>query len=254
MNDTFFITILLIFIGTFVGTFLKSRSKDRCLKDFCCFPVTLVKKDGIKITGRLSLESSAMEIIFEKKPLAIDGKYSVINHLIYKREYSDIAYIIRFIDSLSEEQKKLRNVSLKRTIKPKLFSRIGRHTRNVFATIRDSVMEVVSLVMGRVKTMGAMGKVLSGQDKYVSQLQGEVAGAFGFAYEAILERYIGKEVVFFLQNDSKGPSYKGVLKEYTAEYLELLDVDHLKEEGENVKADIIVPRSLAVVRHAAVCL
>jgi len=251
MNDTFLITIIMIFICTFVGTFLKSRSKDRCLKDFCCFPITLVKKDGIKITGRLNLESSAMEIIFENKPLTIEGKYSVINQLFYKREYGDIAYIIRFIDSLSENQKKLRDQNLKRTIKPNLFSRIGRHTRNVFATIRDSVMEVVSLVMGRVKTMGAMGKVLAGQDKYVSQLQGDVAGSFGFAYEVMLERYIGKEVVFLLQNEGKEKSYKGVLKEYTAEYLELLDVEHLKENGLGVKADIIVPRSLAIVRHAA---
>jgi hypothetical protein len=252
MNDTFMITILMIFVCTLVGSFLKGRSRDRCLKDFCSQNIRLVKKDGKKIKGKFNLESTAMAIVFEEEaPLTVAEKYSVTNHIIYKSEYGDIAYIVRSVDELTKKQKQLRDQRLKRTVKPRFFSKVARHTRTVFATIRDSVVEAFSLVMGKAKTMGGVGKFLSGQDKYVSQIQGQVTGAFGFAYEAMLERYIGKKVVFFFEKDGKSQACEGVLKEYTAEYLEILDIDHIIGEDQIIKADIIIPRALAIVRHAA---
>ncbi|NJO91672.1 MAG: hypothetical protein HC831_23940 [Chloroflexia bacterium] len=43
--------------------------------------------------------------------------------------------------------------------------------------------------------------------------------------------------------------YSGILKDYTAKYLEILDVQYAVENKETRLADIIVPQTLGIVRH-----
>jgi len=44
--------------------------------------------------------------------------------------------------------------------------------------------------------------------------------------------------------------YCGVLKEYTAEFIEIMDVNYkIKEDQSARTADLVVPRKLGVVRH-----
>lgn len=46
--------------------------------------------------------------------------------------------------------------------------------------------------------------------------------------------------------------YTCVLKEYTPEFIEVLDVDHKDiVSGKMCRADLIVPRSLGVIRYGA---
>jgi hypothetical protein len=49
--------------------------------------------------------------------------------------------------------------------------------------------------------------------------------------------------------DNTVREYPGVLKEYTAEFLELMDVKYDVGDGTPKKADIIIPRRCAAVRH-----
>ena len=44
--------------------------------------------------------------------------------------------------------------------------------------------------------------------------------------------------------------YCGVLKEYTADFIEIMDIDYTVKDGESpCKADIVVPRKLGLIRH-----
>jgi len=111
-------------------------------------------------------------------------------------------------------------------------------------------MEVVSLLMSQVKKATPAGAVLSSQDKYVSKMQQELISTVGTSYEPLLERYIGHKVVLDMIKGDKMLEYCGVLKDYTAEFVEIMDVNYkMKEDQPARKADLIVPRKLGVVRH-----
>ena len=75
-------------------------------------------------------------------------------------------------------------------------------------------------------------------------------GSVGASYEPLLERYIGNKVVLELLKGDKVFEYCGVLKEYTAEFIEIMDVDY-KSNGESParKADLVVLRKYGLIRH-----
>jgi len=131
-----------------------------------------------------------------------------------------------------------------------LLRRMKRKTLNVFRTLRDSVMEVVNLLISQAKKATPAGAVLSSQDKYVSQMKQELLSSAGTSYEPLLEKYIGHRVVLELLKGDKVIEYWGVLKDYTAEFIEVMDVNYqLKENEPAKKADLVVLRKYGVIRH-----
>jgi len=161
-----------------------------------------------------------------------------------------MAALIRFHDELSEQNKKKRQIELKKAYHPTLLRRMKRKTLNVFRTLRDSVMEVVNLLISQAKKATPAGAVLSSQDKYVSQMKQDLMGAAGTSYEPLLEKYIGNRVVLEMVKADKVIEYWGVLKEYTAEFIEVMDVNYqLKEDQPARKADLVVLRKYGLIRH-----
>jgi hypothetical protein len=75
-------------------------------------------------------------------------------------------------------------------------------------------------------------------------------GSVGTSYEPLLERYIGNKVVLELIRADTVFEYCGVLKEYTADFIEVMDVDYkAKEDRQPRKADLVVSRKYGVIRH-----
>ena len=111
-------------------------------------------------------------------------------------------------------------------------------------------MEVVNLLVSQAKRTTPAGAVLTSQDKYVSQMKQELMGSVGTSFEPLLERYIGHKVILELVKGDKIFEYCGVLKEYTADFLEIMDVDYKVQADEPIrKADLVVPRKYGVIRH-----
>ena len=243
------ITIIFIVLATAVGAFIRRRSRDKCLKDFSKNMVTLEETSGKTIWGKLRVENTGLEFVYKTKHEDQQGHHET-SYILYKYEYPNIAVLIRYLDELSERNKKERQKKLKRTYHPTLLRRLKRKTANIFKTIRDSVMEVVNLLISQAKKATPAGAVLSSQDKYVSQMKQELMGSIGASYEPLLERYIGNRVVLELIRGDKIFEYCGVLKEYTAEFIEVMDVDYESKEDEPAKkADLVVPRKCGVIRH-----
>ena len=111
-------------------------------------------------------------------------------------------------------------------------------------------MEVSNVLLAQAKKTTVAGGLLSTQDKYVSQMKNEVIGSVETAYEPLLERYIGHLVVAETLRGEKTVEIAGILKDYTSEFIELLDVDYWYNESDNKKkADIVLPRKRTVIRH-----
>lgn len=250
MPDTFAITIIFIIICTVAGAFIKGRSKDRCLVSFSGFPVTLEKTGGKAVWGKLRVENSGMELIYPEPYTDKAGGHIETTFILYKSEYGQIKRLVRYIDSLGREDIALRNKDLEKANNPSLTMRLARRMRNFFGTVRDSLMEIANLLLGRMKTFTSFGKTLQGQDKYVSQLQQQATSAIETSYEPILERYLGRRVILAIVEGDKKTEYAGVLKDYTTEFIEVMDVMYAEKEGAAPrKADIIFLRAVGTVRH-----
>lgn len=251
MPDTFAITIIFIVIATAIAAFVRRVRRDKCLKDFAGYTVTLEPINGATDRGRLHVENTGLVFRYTQ---AIESETGQIrsSRLVYKAEYGTIYALVRFHENLSEENRTKRQRDLERTYHPSLEMRFKRRTLNVFKTIRDSIAEVVTLLLAQVKKTPGAGKVLAGQDKYVNQMQQEALGAVGTSYEPLLEPYIGHRVLVEVKARDQQRELSGILKEYTAEFIEIMDVDYsLTPEQTHSKADLILPRTHATVRHLA---
>jgi hypothetical protein len=256
MNDSGFfnpvvITIIFIVLSTFVGAFIKGRKKDKCLKAFRDFIITLEDVSGKRIWGRMNIEATGIELTYTQSHDDTDGHIES-SYMLYKYEYGNISALIRFHDYLSEENLKRRDAELKKTYHPSWPRRIRRKIANVFKTIRDSIMEVSNVLLSQAKKTTGAGTMLKTQDKYVSQMKNEVIGSADTAYEPLLEKCIGHRVVAEFLHKDEPVEMTGVLKDYTADFIELLDVEYWTgTEDQRKKADIILPRKRAVIRHLA---
>ena len=243
------ITIIFIVLATVVAAFVRRRSRDKCLKDFSQTMTTLEKTDSKIIWGKLNVENTGLEFIYSTAHKDEDG-HDETSYILYKYEYSNITSLIRYHDELSERGKKEREKELKRTYHPTMLRRLKRKIQNAFKTVRDSAMEVVNMLISQAKKATPAGAVLTSQDKYVSRMKQELMGSVGTSFEPLLERYIGKMVVLELIKGDKIFEYCGVLKDYTAEFVEIMDVNYkVKEDQPARKADLVVLRKYGVIRH-----
>jgi hypothetical protein len=111
-------------------------------------------------------------------------------------------------------------------------------------------VEIINLLISQAKKATPAGKVLSTQDKYVNQMKQELVGSVGTSFEPLLERYIGHKVVLEMIKGDKVLEYCGVLKDYTAEFIEIMDVNYAIKQGDSARrADLVVPRKLGLIRH-----
>ena len=251
MPDTFAITVIFIVLVTLVAAFVRRIKTDKCLKDFSGDTVTLENTSGKIVWGSLRVENTGFELIYPENQRDEDG-HEEASYILYKYEYPNIQALIRYHDKLTEKGRRQREKELKQTYHPRLLRRMKRKVQNVFKAVRDSFAEVINLLISRAKKTSGIGGALTSQDKYVSQMKAELMGTVGTSYEPLLERYVGHKVVLELIKGDKVFECCGVLKDYTAEFVEVMDVDYRIEKGQPpAKADLVVLRKYGVIRHLA---
>jgi len=211
--------------------------------------VTIEDNSGKTIYGKLRVENTGLELIYQDIDKS-ENRYAKASYIFYKSEFQKIQALIRFHDQLSDENKKQRKIQLEKTYHPSALRKLKRKILNLFKTVRDSVAEVTNLLMSRAKKTASIGTTLTSQDKYVTQMKQELLGSVGTSFEPLLERYIGRKVILELIKGDKIFEYSGILKEYTANFLQIMDVDYTTDKNNKPqKADLIVLRKCGFVRH-----
>ncbi len=243
------ITIAFILISALVAAFIRRTNRDKCLKAFARDMVTIEEVDGDIFYGKLNVENTGLELIYEQA-YTNKSNQTESTYLTYKNEYSNIQLLVRYHDQLTEAAKSERAQELAITYHPTFSKRFTRKIANIFKTIRDSIMEVVDMMMASAKKATPAGGMLTSQDKYVTRMKKDLAGSVATSYEPLLEKYIGKIVTLELIKGDKVLKIAGVLKDYTAAFIELLDIDYKADDTAQArKADIIVPRKYGIVRY-----
>jgi hypothetical protein len=211
--------------------------------------VTLEDAAGKYIWGTLRVESTGMELVYSQ-PNKDDDGHLESSYLLYKYEYSNISALVRYHHMLTAASHQRRENELQRVYHPNWLRRFWRKTVNIFKTIRDSIMEVSNVLLAQARKTTVAGGLLSSQDKYVSQMKNEVIGSIETSYEPLLETYVGHRVVAEMLRGQTPVEIVGILKDYSSDFIELLDVDYwYNDTDDRKKADIVLPRKRSIVRH-----
>ncbi len=216
--DPFVLTIILIFAAGILVSVLRTTVKDPCLKDFRKDNLIILMKNDRPVFGRLELRSSGL-ILHYKDPYKNTDHYES-SFIIYKNEYAAIKNVIKIIDDLDEAEKKRRSIrSL--LIERSLLSTIRRFFRNVFALLRDSIVDTFRLFVGRTSPKSS---VLSSGGTYINKVGESFVDYVGNSFDPILEKLIGKEIIVEVIENGEWKEFVGVLRNYSKDFLEVLSI------------------------------
>jgi len=223
LSNPLYVSIFVILITSLVGFYVNSRVRDRCLRDFDGYAVTIEHVSGTVVWGRLRTYSAGLEAIYEAAHHDREGHVEN-SYILYDNELSGLQAIYRFHDDQSPRNQRRRERDIRRTHRPSIFRRARRILRNILSTFRDAIVQTANVLLGRRAQQSPQNAMLSQYQQLTSSGAQLLGGTIGNAYEPILEHYIGQYVVVEIaRGDTLGKEY-GILKEYSAKYVELLNV------------------------------
>ena len=220
-DNIFLLTLGFIFLTALAGIYLRRRRRDRCLKDFEAFRVTIELNDGKLIWGRLAVFSNGLELFYPEPKLDASG-HQEVSYVFFQAHVDQIQAIYRYHDELSQMHQEERLAEIERTYKPGVYRRAMRMSRNFLNTFGDAFNQSIGAALAQAKKTG-QATAIKGQEKHITKIGTEVLGAAGNAFEPILERYIGRKVVIEEKRGDVWVEHSGILKEYTDKWIELLD-------------------------------
>ena len=240
----FYISLLFIFMTAVITTVLTKWSRDKCLKLFHGYHVTIEALRGATDWGSLKVMSSGIELIYDHPYLDTRGRKKT-SLLIYGAEIEQrVLTVFRYHDELSPEGQQLRLRQVRRTFNPGLFRRMARGFRNLLNTLRDAFNTAIGAAAGQFQRMNPGSAVLASQTGQVSQMGQTLLGKIAAnAYEPLLEQYIGHPVILEVQDplnpNNTTQQYGGFLADYTQQYVAVFSIDHTSAE----QIELIMPES-----------
>ena len=108
------------------------------------------------------------------------------------------------------------------------------------------MMEIFTALSGKIKTVNTS---YATSEKYVTNVNKQAVSSADTTYDPLLEKYIGNMVVCNHIDNTKTYDIRGILKDYTGQYLELLDVEFTAEDLNIKNADLLLPRKTNKVRN-----
>jgi len=162
MKDPMFLTLIFIVISALIAAIARKFQKDKCLKDFQGYLVTLELKTGKSaVFGVLRVYKDCLEFLYLKSYKDKEG-HNGYSYVLYSPEYdAKLGLLLRYHNHLSPENQKKRVLTLEKVYHPKFFRRFQRKILILFRTVKDSVLEVVNLFISQAQSRGPTKNVFS---------------------------------------------------------------------------------------------
>ncbi len=227
----FYISLALIFLTGVITTIATKWMRDKCLKLFDGYHVTLEGLRGSTDWGRFKALSSGIELLYDHPYTDTHGRKKT-SLLIYGQEIEPrMLTLFRYHDELTPEKQKVRLEQVRHTFNPGFRRRIGRGIRNMLNTLRDAFGAAIGAAVGQAQRMNPGNVVLSTQASQVTQIGQTILGrAAANAYEPLLEQYIGQPVILEVLDpinpNNVTQQYAGYLADYTQQFIAVLNIDH----------------------------
>ena len=238
-TSSFAAGLIFLFLATITTVYVSRLIRDRCLKAFRGYQVSVELKDGLLLHGRFDVERSGMEFVYTSS-IPYRGIADEASFLLYSSEYPRIYLLMRYLDYLSEKEKTAREEHGLLAFRRKFSWRAKLRVRNAFASVKDAMGEALNMIIGRIKGgTGAGAAVVSAQQRYVQQVGTTAIGYLGEnSFDPLLEKQIGRKmIVEVMKAPGDFRTIEGTFIEYSGDFIELLDVCYKTEWTAPLPAD-----------------
>jgi len=222
-NHPLAVALAFLFLVAMVGAFVAARKRDRCLKKFRGFPVTLTEQSGRRIWGALKVFSAGLELVYEA-PFDQPPKRSF---LMYEGDLGRLLSLARFTDRLDPDKAAERERQARRLAHPGPPRRLARWARNIVNTFRDALVKAMNMTVQQA-TRASPNPVLQAQGGQINAIGTLLIGETANAYEPMIEQYINQPVILEVTNPADPArtvtEHHGTLGEYSARFILLVDV------------------------------
>jgi hypothetical protein len=232
----FYITLLIIFLAAIITTVLAKWLRDKCLKFFRGYRITMERQRGQTLWGRLKVFSSGVEIVYDHPYVDPHGRRKT-SYLFYQVELEQqVLSLFRYHGQLPPDQQKQRQHQVHATFNPRFFRRLYRGLRNFVNTLRDAFNAAIGAAVTQYQRANP---ALATQGTTVTSLGQTLLGKFANAYEPLLEQYIGQPVILEvadpLNPNNAVQEYTGYLADYTQQFIAVFNVEHAEGDTITVK-------------------
>jgi hypothetical protein len=229
-STIFLITLIFIFVTAMITTVLTKWSRDKCLKFFHRYHVTLERTRGQTIWGLLKVFSSGIEIVYDHPYIDHRGRRKT-SFMIYQQELEQqMLSLLRYHDELDPKAQQRRVQQVRSTFNPGPMKRMWRGIRNFVNTLRDAFNTAIGAAVGQYQRMNPTGAVIGTQAGSVTQLGQTLLGKFANAFEPLLEQYIGQPVILDVADpinpNNATVQYAGYLADYTQSFIAIFNIEH----------------------------
>jgi hypothetical protein len=231
----FYVTLLFIFLTAVITTVATKWARDKCLKFFHHYHVTIERVRGQTTWGKLKVFSTGVEIVYDNPYVDHRGRRKT-SYLLYQQELDQqLLSVLRYHDELDEKAQAARKAQIHRTFNPGPLRRMWRGVRNLVNTLRDAFNAAIGAVVGQYQRLNPSSNVLASQGQSVTQIGQTLLGKFAAnAYEPLLEQHIGQPVILDVVDpinpNNATVQYAGYLADYTGQFIAVFNVEHPTDE------------------------
>ena len=236
-------TLVAIFVTGVVTTLATKWARDKCLKLFHGYHVTLEGVRGNTDWGYFRCFSSGMELVYDRPYVDIGGRKKT-SLLIYGNEIEPRTLsIFRYHDEQLPEHQRWREAQVRHTFNPGPFSPLRPGcVRNILNTLKDAFSASIGAVVGQMQKANPANAVLATQAGQMTQMGQTLLGrAAANAFEPLLEQYIGQPVILEVLDpinpNNLTQQYGGYLADYTQQFVAVFNVEH----GWSKQVEITLP-------------
>jgi hypothetical protein len=225
-DSTLGLVLLFIFLPVVVTTLLAARQRDRCLKTFHKYFAAVTRLNEAPVWGTARVFSKGLVLAY-RDPVRHPAAPTKTSFMMFEPDLAKIHAVYRYHDTICEENRRRRTRQVRRMARPNLLRRLWRRTRNLINSLRDAFGKAIGAILGQMQKTKPKSRVLATGGKPLESVGTTIFGHVANAYEPLLEAHIAKPVVLELAGPAEGQlrEYGGVLGEYSAGYVMVLNVD-----------------------------
>ena len=252
----FWLPLLFLFASALLGTILKRRAKDHCLKKFEGHYTILPSLSGEMIQGFLSVYAQGIQLLYPQKIKKDIGM--IDSFVLHPAEIEKIPYLIRPAPDPETRAGFKWSQEMHRILQPNFLQKSQRLILTFYNMLKDAFGQAAKAIIGAISKDTSISKVKD-SNKRIEEVRSGLTELVPNAWEPILEKYRGRRVVIE-RKGADGMVYEsGVLEDYSSKYLLLREV-HLKErallekielinEKKNFGLDMHFSLKIAIIRH-----
>ena len=252
----FWLPLLFLFASALLGTILKRRAKDHCLKKFEGSTTIIPTLSGSMIEGVLSVYAQGIQILYSKNIKQDIGM--IDSFVLHPAEIEKIPYLIRPTPDPETRAGFIWSQEMHKILHPNFLQKSQRLMLTFYNMLKDAFGQAAKAIIGALSKDTSLSKVKD-SNKRIEEVRSGLTELVPNAWEPILEKYRGSRVVIE-RKGTKGSIFEsGVLEDYSSKYLLLREVDikepELLEKIAELKQkksfgfDILFSRKVAIIRN-----